>query len=66
MIPGIGSNVTIMPGARIGKKCRIFPGAVISSIPQDLKFSVSTPLLEIGDGTTIRECVTFNRGTRCQ
>ena len=27
-----------MEGARIGKDCRIFPGAVISAIPQDLKF----------------------------
>jgi len=60
----IGSNVTIMPGARIGKKCRIFPGAVISSIPQDLKFSGEHTTAEIGDGTTIRECVTFNRGTK--
>jgi UDP-N-acetylglucosamine acyltransferase len=27
-----------MDGARIGKNCRIFPGTVISAIPQDLKF----------------------------
>ena len=27
-----------MEGARIGENCRIFPGAVISAIPQDLKF----------------------------
>src|SRR5690242_2798868 len=60
----IGSNVTIMPGARIGKKCRIFPGAVIAAIPQDLKFSGEHTTAEIGDGTTIRECVTFNRGTK--
>lgn len=60
----IGSNVTIMPGARIGKNCRIFPGAVISAIPQDLKFSGEHTTAEIGDNTTIRECVTFNRGTK--
>lgn len=59
----IGSNVTIMPGARIGKNCRIFPGAVISAIPQDLKFGGEDSLAIIGDGTTIRECVTVNRGT---
>jgi acetyltransferase-like isoleucine patch superfamily enzyme len=29
----IGS-VTIMEGARIGKNCNIFPGAVISAVPQ--------------------------------
>ncbi|MCB0735297.1 MAG: acyl-ACP--UDP-N-acetylglucosamine O-acyltransferase [Flavobacteriales bacterium] len=60
----IGSNVTIMEGARIGKNCRIFPGAVISAIPQDLKFEGEHTTVEIGDNTTIRECVTVNRGTR--
>jgi UDP-N-acetylglucosamine acyltransferase len=60
----IGSNVTIFPGARIGKNCRIFPGAVISAIPQDLKFEGEKTLVEIGDGTTIREFVTINRGTK--
>lgn len=60
----IGPNVTIMEGARIGKGCRIFPGAVISGIPQDLKFDGEETTAEIGDNTTIRECVTINRGTK--
>ncbi len=60
----IGSNVTIMEGARIGKNCRIFPGAVISAEPQDLKFDGEETTAEIGDNTTIRECVTINRGTK--
>ena len=59
----IGSNVTIYPGARIGKNCRVFPGAVISAVPQDLKFQGEESTVEIGDNTTIRECVTINRGT---
>ncbi|MBD5193132.1 MAG: acyl-ACP--UDP-N-acetylglucosamine O-acyltransferase [Bacteroides sp.] len=59
----IASNVTIMEGARIGKNCTIFPGAVISGIPQDLKFKGEDTLAIIGDNTTIRECVTINRGT---
>ncbi|MEP2935505.1 MAG: acyl-ACP--UDP-N-acetylglucosamine O-acyltransferase [Gilvibacter sp.] len=59
----IGSNVTIMEGARIGKNCNIFPGAVISAIPQDLKFNDEETTAEIGDGTTLREYVTVNRGT---
>lgn len=59
----IGSNATIMEGARIGKNCRIFPGAVVSAIPQDLKFKGEETIVEIGDNTTIRECVTINRGT---
>ena len=60
----IGSNVTIMDGARIGSNCRIFPGAVISAIPQDLKFQGERTTVEIGDRSTIRECVTINRGTK--
>ncbi len=59
----IGPNVTIMDGARIGKNCKIFPGAVISAIPQDLKFKGEDTLAIIGDNTTLRECVTINRGT---
>src|SRR5690554_5941407 len=60
----IGPNVTIMDGARIGKNCKIFPGAVISAEPQDLKFEGEDTTVEIGDNTTIRECVTINRGTK--
>jgi UDP-N-acetylglucosamine acyltransferase len=59
----VGPNVTIMNGARIGKQCRIFPSAVISGIPQDLKFRGEETTAEIGDNTTIREGVTVNRGT---
>ncbi len=60
----IGSNVTIMEGARIGENCRIFPGAVIAAIPQDLKFDGEETEVIIGNNTTIRECVTINRGTK--
>ncbi len=60
----IGPNVTIFDGARIGKNCKIFPGAVISAIPQDLKFAGEETVAIIGDNTTIRECVTINRGTK--
>ncbi|MCF8335679.1 MAG: acyl-ACP--UDP-N-acetylglucosamine O-acyltransferase [Bacteroidales bacterium] len=60
----IGPNASIMEGARIGRNCKIFPGAVISAIPQDLKFKGEETTAEIGDNTTIRECVTVNRGTQ--
>ncbi len=59
----IGSNATIMKGARIGQNCKIFPNAVISAIPQDLKFKGEDSLVIIGNNTTIRECATINRGT---
>lgn len=59
----IGPNAIIMDGARLGKNCKVFPGAVVSGIPQDLKFKGEKTTTEIGDNTTIRECVTINRGT---
>ena len=59
----IHNNVTIFPGARIGSGVTIFPGAVIGAIPQDLKFKGEKTYAYVGDGTTLRECVTVNRGT---
>ncbi len=59
----IAPNAVIMDGARLGKNCKVFPGAVIAAIPQDLKFKGEYTTAEIGDNTTIRECVTVNRGT---
>lgn len=62
----IHPNVTIYPGTTIGKNCEIFPGAVIGVRPQDLKFEGEETTVEIGDNTTIRECVTIHRGTKDQ
>ena len=59
----IGPNATVMDGARIGRHCKVFPSAVVSAIPQDLKFKGEESLAIIGDNTTLRECVTVNRGT---
>jgi UDP-N-acetylglucosamine acyltransferase len=60
----IMSHSVVMPYSRIGKGCKIFPGAVIGAIPQDLKYNGEQTTAEIGDYTTIRECVTVNRGTK--
>ncbi|MCQ2336200.1 MAG: acyl-ACP--UDP-N-acetylglucosamine O-acyltransferase [Paludibacteraceae bacterium] len=57
------THATVLSGARIGKNCRIFPGAVIAGIPQDLKFRGEETTAVVGDNTTIRECATVNRGT---
>lgn len=57
------SGANIRAGSRVGKNCRLFPGAVIGAIPQDLKFRGENSLAIIGDNTTIRECATVNRGT---
>lgn len=50
-------------GSTIGKDCRLFPGAVVGTEPQDLKFSGEITLTEIGDRTTLREYSTVHRGT---
>lgn len=57
------NSVTVLYGARIGNNNRFFPGAVISAIPQDLKFKGEETTAEIGNNNTIRENVTINRGT---
>ena len=57
------NSVTVLYGARIGNGNIFFPGAVISAIPQDLKFHGEETTAEIGDNNKIRENVTINRGT---
>ena len=57
------NSVTILSGARIGTGNIFFPGAVISAIPQDLKFRGEETTVELGDNNKIRENVTINRGT---
>lgn len=57
------NSVTVLYGARIGSGNVFFPGAVISAIPQDLKFHGEDTVAEIGDNNKIRENVTINRGT---
>ena len=57
------NSVTVLYGARIGNGNIFFPGAVISAIPQDLKFRGEDTTAEIGDNNKIRENVTINRGT---
>jgi len=55
----IGANAVIKNYTRIGKNCKIFHGAVIGAIPQDLKFVGEITYVEIGDNTTVRECATL-------
>ena len=57
------NSVTVLYGARIGNGNKFFPGAVISAIPQDLKFKGEETTAEIGDNNTFRENATMNRGT---
>ncbi len=59
----IMNNVSILYGARIGNSNTFFPGAVISAVPQDLKFKGEETTTQIGDNNKIRENVTIHRGT---
>ena len=60
----IASNVFIDNGARISDNVKIHHGAVVSSVPQDLKFAGEETTLELGEDSIIREYVTLNRGTK--
>ena len=57
------SNVLIASGTRLAENCTIFHGAVLGTVPQDLKFGGEKTTLEISSNTVIREYATLNRGT---
>lgn len=59
----IGPSVVVYNGARIGNRVKIFQGASVSNLPQDLKFSGEPTQFYIGDDTVIREFATLHRGT---
>jgi len=59
----IGPHVVINGPTIIGSDNQIFQFSSIGEIPQDKKFHDERSQLIIGDGNTIREFVTINRGT---
>ena len=59
----VGAHCVLEGKTTIGEECRIFTGAVIGSIPQDLKYNGEESSLVIGDRNKIREYVTINPGT---
>ncbi|MGD9944916.1 MAG: acyl-ACP--UDP-N-acetylglucosamine O-acyltransferase [Burkholderiaceae bacterium] len=59
----IGPHVVIEGDTTIGRDNRIHPYASIGAPPQDKKYGGEPTALVMGDGNTIRECVTLNRGT---
>jgi UDP-N-acetylglucosamine acyltransferase len=61
----IGSHVVINGPTVIGKHNRFYPFCSIGDDPQDKKFAgEQDSRLLLGDGNTIREFCTINRGTR--
>ena len=65
----IGANTWIGPNAvlegrlTLGRDNKVFPGACLGLEPQDLKYRGADTEVVIGDGNTLRECVTINRAT---
>lgn len=59
----IRAHVVIKGKTTIGERNRIFQFASIGDDPQDKKYAGEDTRLVIGNGNTIREYTTFNRGT---
>lgn len=59
----IGSHVVIQGPTTIGCNNQIFHFCSLGEAPQDKKYKGEPTTLEIGNGNTIREYCTFNRGT---
>jgi UDP-N-acetylglucosamine acyltransferase len=59
----IGPRATLERNVRLGARVKVGVGTVLGGDPQDLKFRGEETWVEIGDGTTIREYSTINRGT---
>lgn len=59
----IGARATLERNVILGRQVKVGSGSVLGGDPQDLKFKGEHTTVEIGDGTTIREYTTINRGT---
>jgi UDP-N-acetylglucosamine acyltransferase len=57
------SHVVLDGRTRIGARNVFHPFCAVGVAPQDLKYKGEPTALEVGDGNTIRECVTISRGT---
>ena len=57
------SHVVIDGRSRIGAHNTFYPFSSVGIVPQDLKYKGEPTAFEMGDGNTIRECVTISRGT---
>ena len=59
----IAARATLERNVILGDGVKVGIGSVLGGDPQDLKFKGELTTVEIGDGTTIREYTTINRGT---
>ena len=59
----IGPRATLERNVRLAAGVKVGSGSVLGGDPQDLKFKGEFTTVEVGEGTTIREYATVNRGT---
>jgi len=59
----VGAHVVLEGPTTLGENNRLYPFCSVGAAPQDKKYAGEDTALEIGNGNTIRECVTINRGT---
>jgi UDP-N-acetylglucosamine acyltransferase len=59
----VGAHAVVGPNARLGRGNRVFSHASVGADPQDLSYRGEETWLVMGDGNTVRESVTINRGT---
>jgi UDP-N-acetylglucosamine acyltransferase len=59
----IKDHVTIYGPLTMGSNNIVHPGAVLGSVPQDLKYKGEASEVIIGNDNTLRECVTIHQGT---
>jgi UDP-N-acetylglucosamine acyltransferase len=59
----IAARATLERNVILGSGVKVGIGSVLGGDPQDLKFKGEHTTVEIGEGTTIREYTTINRGT---
>jgi UDP-N-acetylglucosamine acyltransferase len=59
----IAPHVILERNVKLGANVKVGAGTILGGEPQDLKFGGEETTVEIGEGTTIREYTTINRGT---
>jgi UDP-N-acetylglucosamine acyltransferase len=59
----IAARATLERNVKLGQRVKVGSGSILGGDPQDLKYKGEPTTVEVGDGTTIREYATINRGT---
>ena len=59
----IGARATLERNVILAPNVKVGSGSILGGDPQDLKYKGERTTVEIGEGTTIREYSTINRGT---